>query len=371
MGTSSVRSSAAVNPLASLQQYGQSVWLDFIRATLISGGELQRMLDQDGLGGVTSNPAIFAKAIDGSDDYKASIQEISKDPSIGAKRVYELLAIKDIQGAADLLRPVYDRTKGHDGYVSLEVAPDLAQRHPGDARRSAAPLEGGRPSQRHDQGAGHARRRARHPHPPHRRHQRQRHAALLEGRVRGRGPGLRGGHRGPRGQGPARGQGGQRGQLLREPHRQRRRRAARGEDEDGHRTGQGAHAAAAGQGRHRQRQGRLPELQEDVLRSALGAPRQEGRADTACALGQHGHQEPELPRHDLRRGADRGPHRQHRPSGHLQRLPRSRQAAAEPGGGRHGSDGRAGRPREVRHLAEEGHRRPARGRRWPSSWTRS
>jgi transaldolase/glucose-6-phosphate isomerase len=126
MGTSSVRSSAAVNPLASLQQYGQSVWLDFIRATLISGGELQRMLDQDGLGGVTSNPAIFAKAIDGSDDYKASIEEISKDPSIGAKRVYELLAIKDIQGAADLLRPVYDRTKGHDGYVSLEVAPDLA-----------------------------------------------------------------------------------------------------------------------------------------------------------------------------------------------------------------------------------------------------
>jgi transaldolase / glucose-6-phosphate isomerase len=126
MGSSSVRSSAAVNPLASLQRYGQSVWLDFIRATLISGGELQRMLDQDGLGGVTSNPAIFAKAIDGSDDYKASIEEISKDPAIGPKRVYELLAIKDIQGAADLLRPVYDRTKGHDGYVSLEVAPDLA-----------------------------------------------------------------------------------------------------------------------------------------------------------------------------------------------------------------------------------------------------
>jgi transaldolase/glucose-6-phosphate isomerase len=119
-------SPTAVNPLASLQQYGQSVWLDFIRATLISGGELQRMLDQDGLGGVTSNPAIFAKAIDGSDDYKTSIEEISKDPSIGPKRVYELLAIKDIQGAADILRPVYDRTKSHDGYVSLEVAPDLA-----------------------------------------------------------------------------------------------------------------------------------------------------------------------------------------------------------------------------------------------------
>jgi transaldolase/glucose-6-phosphate isomerase len=139
MGTSSVKSSAAVqNPLASLSNYGQSVWLDFIRASLITGGELKRLLDGDGLGGVTSNPAIFAKAIDGSDDYKSAIEEISKDPSIGAKRVYELLAIKDIQGAADILRPVYDRTKGHDGYVSLEVAPDLASNTQGtldEARR--------------------------------------------------------------------------------------------------------------------------------------------------------------------------------------------------------------------------------------------
>src|SRR5258707_3674930 len=126
MGTSSVRPSAVQNPLASLQTYGQSVWLDFIRASLITGGELQRIVDADGLGGVTSSPAIFAKAIDGSDDYKASIEEISKDPAIGAKRVYELLAIKDIQGAADIMRPVYDRTKAQDGYVSLEVAPDLA-----------------------------------------------------------------------------------------------------------------------------------------------------------------------------------------------------------------------------------------------------
>jgi transaldolase/glucose-6-phosphate isomerase len=138
MGTSSVRSSAVQNPLASLSNYGQSVWLDFIRASLITGGELKRILDEDGLGGVTSNPAIFAKAIDGSDDYKSAIEEISKDPSIGAKRVYELLAIKDIQGAADILRPVYDRTKGHDGYVSLEVAPDLANNTQGtmdEARR--------------------------------------------------------------------------------------------------------------------------------------------------------------------------------------------------------------------------------------------
>ncbi|PYQ48349.1 MAG: transaldolase [Acidobacteria bacterium] len=138
MGTSSTRSSAVQSPVAALRQYGQSVWLDFIRRTLISGGELKRLVDDDGLGGVTSNPAIFEKAIEGSDDYRDAIEEISKDPSLGPKDVFERLAVKDIQDAADVLRPVYDRTKAHDGYVSLEVAPDLAndtQRTMDEARR--------------------------------------------------------------------------------------------------------------------------------------------------------------------------------------------------------------------------------------------
>src|SRR5262245_65034705 len=118
---------AVVNPVAALKQYGQSVWLDFIRRSLIAGGELKRLVDDDGLGGVTSNPAIFEKAIDGSDDYASAIQEISdRHPGLGAKAVYERLAIQDIQDAADVLRPVYDRTGSHDGYVSLEVSPDLA-----------------------------------------------------------------------------------------------------------------------------------------------------------------------------------------------------------------------------------------------------
>ena len=120
-------STAVANPVAALRQYGQSVWLDFIRRSLIAGGELKRLVDEDGLGGVTSNPAIFEKAIDGSDDYAAAIQEISdQQPGLGAKAVYERLAIKDIQDAADVLRPVYDKTGSHDGYVSLEVSPDLA-----------------------------------------------------------------------------------------------------------------------------------------------------------------------------------------------------------------------------------------------------
>ncbi len=120
------RASATVSPIAALRQYGQSVWLDFIRRSLITGGELKRLVDEDGLGGVTSNPAIFEKAIDGSDDYKAAIGEISVDQRLSPKDVFERLAIKDIQDAADVLRPVYDRTSTVDGYVSLEVAPDLA-----------------------------------------------------------------------------------------------------------------------------------------------------------------------------------------------------------------------------------------------------
>jgi len=102
------------------------VWLDFIRRSLIASGELARLVEDDALGGVTSNPAIFEKAIDGSNDYAQAIEEISDDPHLSPKTVYERLAVKDIQDAADVLRPLYDATNARDGYVSLEVAPDLA-----------------------------------------------------------------------------------------------------------------------------------------------------------------------------------------------------------------------------------------------------
>ena len=126
MSTSS-RPAAAANPVAALKSHGQSVWLDYIRRSLIAGGELQRLVEEDGLGGVTSNPAIFQKAIDGSNDYAGAIDEITAaEPGLPAKQVYERLAVKDIQDAADVLRPVYQRTASRDGYVSLEVAPNLA-----------------------------------------------------------------------------------------------------------------------------------------------------------------------------------------------------------------------------------------------------
>ena len=127
MSSPSSRPAAVANPVAALRQYGQSVWLDFIRRSLIASGELKRLVEDDALGGVTSNPAIFEKAIDGSNDYATAIEAITHDePGLPAKEVYELLAIKDIQDATDVLRPVYEKTSTRDGYVSLEVSPDLA-----------------------------------------------------------------------------------------------------------------------------------------------------------------------------------------------------------------------------------------------------
>ena len=116
-----------MNPLKSLQGYGQSVWLDYIRRGLIVSGELTKMIHEDGLGGVTSNPAIFEKAIAGSTDYSAALDELQRRPELNAMGLYEHLAIQDIQDAADVIRSVYDQTRGRDGYVSLEVSPYLAR----------------------------------------------------------------------------------------------------------------------------------------------------------------------------------------------------------------------------------------------------
>src|SRR5579885_1364367 len=118
-----ISSTRVENPLKELSRLGQSVWLDYIRRNLITSGELKRLVDE-GLGGVTSNPAIFEKAITGSTDYADILGQAPKDAN--ATELYERLAIRDIQDAADILRPVFDRTNGRDGFVSLEVSPYLA-----------------------------------------------------------------------------------------------------------------------------------------------------------------------------------------------------------------------------------------------------
>jgi len=123
--TMSTNAAIATNPILQLQDFGQSVWLDYIRRSLITSGELKRLLTEDGLRGITSNPSIFEKAIVGSTDY----QDVLNDPqsqSLDAKGLYEKIAVRDIQDAADILRPLYESSRRRDGYVSLEVSPLLA-----------------------------------------------------------------------------------------------------------------------------------------------------------------------------------------------------------------------------------------------------
>ena len=116
----------AVNPLKELLKHGQSVWLDYIRRNLITSGELKRLIEKDGLRGMTSNPSIFEKAIAGSTDYTDFLNSLKGRTDLDAKARYEMLAIRDIQDATDLMRPVYDSAKRKDGFVSLEVSPYLA-----------------------------------------------------------------------------------------------------------------------------------------------------------------------------------------------------------------------------------------------------
>jgi transaldolase/glucose-6-phosphate isomerase len=116
------------NPLKELLAYGQSFWLDYIRRDLLTSGELLRLVKDDGLRGMTSNPTIFEKAIAGSKDYSQQLQELAKRKDLDAKGVFENIAIKDIQDATDVLRPIYEESKKRDGYVSLEVSPTLAHK---------------------------------------------------------------------------------------------------------------------------------------------------------------------------------------------------------------------------------------------------
>ena len=116
-----------MNPLLALNQRDQFVWLDHISRSLITGGVLHRLIEQDSLGGVTSNPTIFDKAIAGSTDYDSELRRLlDAERNIGDRALVERLIVDDIQLAADVLRPVYDHSDGANGFVSLEVSPDSA-----------------------------------------------------------------------------------------------------------------------------------------------------------------------------------------------------------------------------------------------------
>lgn len=125
------------NPLRRLGELGQSVWMDFIRRGMIMSGELSRMIEEDGLRGVTSNPSIFEKAISESHDYDEAIQSLVRQGKT-VEMIYQGLTVEDIQLTADLLSSVHEQTDGRDGFVSLEVSPHLAHDSAGtitEARR--------------------------------------------------------------------------------------------------------------------------------------------------------------------------------------------------------------------------------------------
>ncbi|WP_315811647.1 bifunctional transaldolase/phosoglucose isomerase [Bradyrhizobium sp. SZCCHNR2028] len=115
-----------MNPVKALEEHGQAVWLDFLARGFVAKGDLKRLIDEDGVKGVTSNPAIFEKAIGSSDEYDTPIATALKNGDRSPTQLFEAVAVEDIQNAADVLRPVYDRFDGNDGFVSLEVSPYLA-----------------------------------------------------------------------------------------------------------------------------------------------------------------------------------------------------------------------------------------------------
>src|SRR4051794_27946949 len=115
-----------MNPVKALEAHGQAVWLDFLARGFVAKGDLKKLIDTDGVKGVTSNPSIFEKAIGSSDEYDGAIGSVLKKGDLPVADLFEHLAVEDIQNAADVLRPVYDRLNGEDGFVSLEVSPYLA-----------------------------------------------------------------------------------------------------------------------------------------------------------------------------------------------------------------------------------------------------
>jgi transaldolase len=123
------------NPLAKLETFGQSVWFDYIQRDLITGGRLKRLIREDKIKGITSNPSIFEKAISGCHDYDSAIQELVRG-SKSVSEIYEALSIQDVQAAADEFRPLYEVTGGADGFVSLEVNPHLAYDSAGTLREA-------------------------------------------------------------------------------------------------------------------------------------------------------------------------------------------------------------------------------------------
>ncbi len=123
------------NPLLKVPEFGQSIWLDYLRRDMLESGELGRLIENDDLRGMTSNPQIFWKAIDGSDDYTGAVHTLAQQGKT-REEIYRTLTVEDVQSAADIFRPVYDKFDGADGFVSLEVNPHLARNTDGTIKEA-------------------------------------------------------------------------------------------------------------------------------------------------------------------------------------------------------------------------------------------
>ena len=275
-----------MNPVKELEKHGQAVWLDFLARGFIAKGDLKRLIDTDGVKGVTSNPSIFEKAIGSSDEYDAPIGKALKRGDRTVADLFEAVAIEDIQNAADVLRPVYDRLRAGDGYVSLEVSPYLAMDTAGtvaEARRLWKDVDRknlmvkvpatpeGLPAIETLIGDGisinitllFAR---------------DVYLQVAEAYLAGLEKYVAGGGDPSHVASVA--------SFFVSRIDSRGRQAARREDRPRQRSSrEGAARRAEGQGRDRQRQGRLPGLQAPVLRPALGQARRQGRQAAADAVG--------------------------------------------------------------------------------------
>ena len=273
----------ATNSLQHLFEHGQSPWIDNITRGMLTGGELQSLIDQ-GIVGLTSNPTIFQKAIGAGSDYDQALQQMVAMARRSTRSTTGWCSTTSATPHA-ILRQVYDRTSGGDGFVSIEVRPELAHdtdKTVADGRRFFTFLNA---PEYHDQGPRHRRGHPGLPHPHRRGDQRQRDAAVLDRELPGHRRGLCGGAGGP---GPDR-QAAPRRLLrrlvLRQPGGQRGRCAARREDQG--RACQGrAVPRPARQGRDRQRQGGLRRrLPAGLLRPPLGGPRRKGRPASSAPSG--------------------------------------------------------------------------------------
>ncbi|MEO7766751.1 MAG: transaldolase [Ferruginibacter sp.] len=123
------------NNVKQIHDFGQSIWLDFIDRKIMDSGDLKKLIDEDGVRGITSNPAIFEKAISSSDDYKEDIAKLT-EKEMSNEAIFYGVAIDDIKRAADMLKPIYEDAEGGDGFVSLEVSPHLARDTEGTAQQA-------------------------------------------------------------------------------------------------------------------------------------------------------------------------------------------------------------------------------------------